>query len=347
MNPLLTLESSLEQEEIACNLCGTDHAQPFMVATERRFGLDGRFEYVRCRECGLVYMNPRPATNVVATWYPDMLYYAHQPVNRARDLYGQLRLIAKQVFLAAKKNYPLPHNKLLRSFIRAVKLVPYQPTRFTRLPSYISGGKILDVGCGNGNYLYSLRELGWEVVGVEPDVKAAHFARIQLGLDVRPVTLEEAGLPGDSVDIAFMLHVLEHVPNPLRTLQEVYRVLKPGGYLVIETPNIESWSARLFRNWWFHLDAPRHLYLFTPQTLSALLHSVGFCQVDVAHLAITSGITGSLQYLWNTFTSNPHGNRIRCSRVLAWLCQPVAWFGAKFGASDVIRATAWKMRAVR
>ena len=347
LKPSLPVDSSPDREKLICNLCGADDAEPFIVATERRFQLGGQFQYVQCQRCGLIYMNPRPAVSALAAWYPDMGYYAHQPVNRARGPYGQLRLAAKRVFLAAHKNYPLPRNRLLRFLTRVIKLIPYQPVRLTRLPSYTPGGKALDVGCGNGNYLYSLRELGWQVIGVEPDVKAARFARTELGLDVRPVTLEKAGLDSESVDVAFMLHVLEHVPNPLRTLQEIRRVLKPGGYLVIETPNVASWTARLFSSWWFHLDAPRHLYLFTPQTLSALLRSAGFCQVDVAYLAITSGITGSLQYLWNALTGNPHGNRIRHSRALACLCQPMVWLGTKLGSSDIIRAIAQKQERLQ
>jgi len=248
----------------------------------------------------------------------------------------------KQAMLTVHKGYPVLPGRLARVITQFARFLPYQPARFARLPSYVAGGRVLDVGCGNGNHLYSLRELGWQVVGVEPDAEAARYARMELGLDVRPTTLEEAGLATESVDVALMLHVLEHVPDPLRTLHEVHRILKPGGYLMVETPDVAGWPARLFRSWWFHLDAPRHLYLFTSHTLSALLHAAGFRRIELAHVVVTSGVTGSLQYLWNARTGDPRGNRIRHSRVLAGLCRPVVWVAARRHASDIVRAMAWK-----
>lgn len=325
-----------------CNLCGIDDAASFLSATERWFGYGGQFQYVRCLKCGLIYLHPRPAEEVLAAHYPNVRYYTHRRMDRARGRLGRWRLLIKRGLLAAHKGYPLPKEGLARLIARAVSLSPYRPARFGRLPAYVAGGRVLDVGCGNGNHLYSLRELGWETVGVEPDVGAARYARTELGLDVRVTTLEEAGLAAESVDVGLMLHVLEHVPNPLRTLQEAYRILKPDGYLIIETPNVASWAARLFRDWWFHLDAPRHLYLFTPDTLPALLHAAGFSRFELEHVAVATGITGSLQYLWNAYTDGPGGKRIRHSRFLRELLYPVTWLMAMLDAGDVIRVVAWK-----
>jgi len=128
-------------------------------------------------------------------------------------------------------------------------------------------GKLLDVGCGDGRFLAKMRDLGWEVTGVEPDGLAVEVARERFGLDVHRGTLEDIRFPERTFDVVTMNHVIEHVPDPVGTLEECLRVLKPGGRLVVTTPNVESLGHRLFGKRWFHLDPPRHLYLFSARSL--------------------------------------------------------------------------------
>lgn len=120
-----------------------------------------------------------------------------------------------------------------------------------------------------------MRELGWEVIGVEPDGQAVKVAQERFGLSVHEGTLEEVGFPDDNFDAITMNHVIEHVWDPIDTLRECRRVLKPGGKLVVITPNIESLGHRLFREAYLHLDPPRHLYLFSPRTLRICAEQAG------------------------------------------------------------------------
>jgi 2-polyprenyl-3-methyl-5-hydroxy-6-metoxy-1,4-benzoquinol methylase len=241
-----------------------------------------------------------------------------------------------------RKGYPAPmgyQGKAWRRFGKILRLM--LNGRFEGLPVYVAGGKILDVGCGNGNYLYSLRELGWETYGVEMDEQVCHYVREVLGLTVFQGTLEEAHLPNNLFDVVTMRHVLEHLPDPSRSLAEVYRLLRAGGSVLIETPNIESVQARFFRARWFHLDIPRHLYHFTPATLPALLQKTGFSEIRLSFLPSMTGITGSLQYRWNE-RAGTRGTGIHHCRVLAWSLWPVGLLAARLGYGECMRVMAVK-----
>jgi SAM-dependent methyltransferase len=136
-------------------------------------------------------------------------------------------------------------------------------------------GRLLDVGCGNGQFLVKMRKLGWEVTGIEPDRQAVKIAREQFDLNIHKGTLEEGKFPGDIFDAVTIVHVIEHVWDPTSTLQECHRILKPSSRLVIITPNIESLGHRLFRKAWRGLEVPRHLYLFSPRTLRVCAERAG------------------------------------------------------------------------
>jgi SAM-dependent methyltransferase len=137
------------------------------------------------------------------------------------------------------------------------------------------GGRLLDVGCGNGSFLDQMRQLGWDVTGVEPDGAAVTVAREKLGLRVFEGSLEEAGLPGGHYDAITMNHVIEHLPDPIVTLKECHRVLRPGGKLIVATPNINSMGSQVFGEHWRGLEVPRHLHLFCPQSLRMAAERAG------------------------------------------------------------------------
>jgi SAM-dependent methyltransferase len=137
-------------------------------------------------------------------------------------------------------------------------------------------GRLLDLGCGSGKFLRDMRELGWDVAGVDPDPKVASYLRHQYGLDVHQGSLEDAHIAEASFDVVTMNNVIEHLPDPIRTLQAVRRVLRPGGKLVVLTPNIDSMASRAFLSSWVHWDPPRHLFLFSNKTLPMAVQRAGF-----------------------------------------------------------------------
>jgi SAM-dependent methyltransferase len=143
----------------------------------------------------------------------------------------------------------------------------------------------LDVGANDGFFLHLARQSGWDVQGVEIAESAAAYAREVFDLDVFVGQLTEANFPDQAFDVVTFWHVLEHVHDPLGHLQETYRILKPGGLLIVEVPNISSWQARLFGARWRALDTPRHLYHFSPDSLKAMLQKAGFMCFRVGYWA--------------------------------------------------------------
>jgi SAM-dependent methyltransferase len=134
------------------------------------------------------------------------------------------------------------------------------------LPSSLRG-QLLDVGCGGGHFLARMRNLGWQVRGVEPDVEAVRLARGHFDLNVFHGTLADARFPANEFDAVTMNHVIEHALDPVDLLRECRRVLKPGGRLVVVTPNARSLGRHRFGRAWRGWEPPRHLFLFTPKTL--------------------------------------------------------------------------------
>lgn len=135
-------------------------------------------------------------------------------------------------------------------------------------------GRVLDIGCGNGNFLEHARRVGWQTVGLEVDPISSEIAR-RRGFEVISRLLEDATFPAESFDVVTMSHVIEHLPDPRRTLEECRRILKPGGWLVMATPNTGSLGHARFGRDWLGLDAPRHLIIFNPRAMTSLVERCG------------------------------------------------------------------------
>jgi len=138
-----------------------------------------------------------------------------------------------------------------------------------------AGGKLLDVGCGNGGLMDWMQHLGWEVQGIEVDPVAAQRA-IDRGLRVHQGKVEDVVFPPGSFDAITMTHVAEHFFDPRKVFRILERALKPGGVFVSVSPNPSGMSRRLFGNKWYALDPPRHLFLPTASAYRLMLESLGF-----------------------------------------------------------------------
>jgi SAM-dependent methyltransferase len=230
-----------DRESVRCNSCHADNFDILLSdGRDRRHRLPGEFRLVKCRECGLVYLNPRPTADALRGYYPpDYAPYVQ------RGLFGKLTRWLRQREVAG----------LERS-----------------LPA---GAEVLEVGCAAGDLLVPLREAGFRVTGVELSDDAATTARTRHHLEVHTGTLTTAPLAGRSFDAVIMRNVIEHVPDPKGDLVKAASLLRPEGLLMLRTDNVASSDARLFGSLWYGFDFPRHLTLFSPTTLSALVRSAG------------------------------------------------------------------------
>src|SRR3989344_2218742 len=139
---------------------------------------------------------------------------------------------------------------------------------------------VLDVGCGSGDLLVNIakKHPDWALYGLDFDARAVHIAR-SFGFNIFHGSLPHARYENNFFDEIHMNHVLEHTPNPRETVEEAARILKDTGELIIITPNFRSLSRIIFRNYWYHIDTPRHLFLFTPKTLRAVLKRAGLKKI--------------------------------------------------------------------
>lgn len=142
-------------------------------------------------------------------------------------------------------------------------------------------GHLLDIGCGSGTLLKGMHQLGWQAEGVDFDAAAVQNARTK-GLSVYHGSLAEQKFPASTFDAVTMSHLIEHVSDPVELLRECYRLLKPGGYLVIVTPNANGWGHRLYGADWRGLEPPRHIQIFAPGPLKSVLREAGFQNVHMS-----------------------------------------------------------------
>ena len=267
------INTEVKTERVPCNLCGSDSSDDILLGRDMLHGLPGEWSVVRCRECGLVYTNPRPTLETLASVYPsDYGPYQAQQHKRHR-----LRRRLQQWAMRQHWNYP-PHDKggwLSRLLSWPVLILTKGQRRNFDLFPWQGQGKLLDYGCGSGGYLDRMKQWGWNVVGMDMSDQAVAACREQ-GFDVYRGIAPDQEFEPESFDVVTLWHVLEHVPSPTRTLCQVNTVLKPHGKLVVALPNIDSLLARWLGIYWYPLELPRHLTHFSKTTITKMMEKAGF-----------------------------------------------------------------------
>jgi 2-polyprenyl-3-methyl-5-hydroxy-6-metoxy-1,4-benzoquinol methylase len=278
------------RESRYCFLCGCEGTLLYSGMRDRLFGASGIWTLVQCPGCQLVWLNPQPTPNNIEKLYSQ--YFTHQTFNAKKNALTGLRKSMKASILQSSYGYQIDgSNKVMGSVLSYIGPLREMAGRSVRWLEAHKKGCLLDIGCGNGLFLDQMRHFGWDVAGVEPDGKAVSVAREKFGLEVFQGSLEGARFADGRFDAITMSHVIEHVPDPIGLLKECRRVLKPGGRLVIVTPNIKSMGRRVFGDAWLHWDPPRHLFLFSPQALRACAEAA---RMNVSEMRTTASSAPSM-----------------------------------------------------
>jgi SAM-dependent methyltransferase len=159
-------------------------------------------------------------------------------------------------------------------------------------------GRVLEVGCGQGFMLAVLKDLGWDVYGIERNEQAARVAANLADTDIFINGFLE--VPDTArYELIILFQVLEHMEDPYTLLSECEKHLAPGGKIVISVPNFASWQAEIMGERWFHLDPPRHLFHFSPATLKCLLQRAGLVMKSISFVSWEHDPYGWLQSMFN------------------------------------------------
>lgn len=248
------------------------------------YGVTGRWDIDGCtnNECGAHFLAHDLTLDQLAGFYST--YSTHRPpILNARGIKGLYRGALKHI-LHRRLSYPERPSIMSAALGLALDAVPYfrqmAMSRVFWLP-YLPGGTVVEVGFGNGQAMALLREAGWTVRGSEFDEACVQSARA-MGIDAVRGEFTDHLFKAESTDAVVASHTIEHVPNPRRFFEEAWRVLRPGGRLVLRTPNIASADAARAGPDWRGLEVPRHLSIHTPSSLLLLAVQTGFGEASVS-----------------------------------------------------------------
>lgn len=268
-----------------CYICSSPGRILYQGLADRLFNAPGKWNIKQCLnpECGLLWLDPIPTEEDIGKVY--LSYYTHGDINNVSESF--LRRIVDFI----NKGYFAIRYKYLREQITVWQkilglLVYFDPGLKSEadfevmyLPSQ-TNGRLLDVGCGDGRFIIKMRDLGWQVEGVEIDPVAVEIAKSNK-LQVNLGELAEQKYPANSFDIIVLKSVIEHLCDPLDVLVECRRILKDSGSLMIITPNAKSRIHNIYKENWFCLDPPRHRNVFSPPALKFLVQKAGFKNVNI------------------------------------------------------------------
>jgi len=232
-------------ERDKCPICSTEQLEVFLTAVDYTVSHE-TFTIVKCVGCGFHFTNPVPSKDVIGKYYKSESYVSHSSSSKG---------IINKIYLQVRK-YTL--KKKLKLIQKEAK-----------------GKALLDVGAGTGHFLNVCQLNGFESLGLEPDDDARIFAKSNFSLELIP-SQELHNLPDKSRDVITMWHVLEHVYDLRNDLAKITSVLKDDGVLIVAVPNMNSYVAKHYKEFWAAYDLPIHLYHFTPNDIKNLFEQYNF-----------------------------------------------------------------------
>lgn len=241
-----------------CRICGNTNLMFLFSTPGRDVPVKERFYLLKCDNCGVIgaYSEYSTITVYNSLYFPE--YYGSYPT-------------------------------FLKNFIDIFNNF-FLTNRAQKVMKLISSGKVLDYGCGNGDFLRKLRGYGLEVHGVEPNV-SFNSPDVKKSLDELNSNIQ--------YDLITLWHVFEHLVNPISEVKRLRKILKDSGKLFLSLPNFDSWESKIGKRKWFHLDVPRHAYHYTPKSITNLLNQCGFSVIKINFSSIFYNTFGIFQTIFN------------------------------------------------
>ena len=236
-----------------CPWCGTPTDKTVLQLKDYFLSKED-FAIMECPQCGLRFTNPRPASEVIGKYYQSEAYYSHQQNKKG---------LVPRIY----------------EFVKSFNIKRKVSLAIGDLPQ----GRLLDIGCGVGDFLVHVKEQGWKVQGVEPSEDAKKIAESRLGFLPKSPS-DYSNFEEHSFDVITLWHVLEHIDDLHFQTSEIVRLLKPGGRLVLALPNYQSFDCHYYKEKWAAWDVPRHLNHFAPDMLRGMFVSLGFQVIDTQKL---------------------------------------------------------------
>jgi len=237
-----------------CPWCGSDKAQ-INLWLKDDFLTKEDFHICECLSCGLLYTMPRPPKDKIGDYYKSEEYYSHQENKKG---------FIPKIYEAVKK-VNLKHK---------IKIAT----------NGLEAGKLLDIGCGVGDFIHVAEAKGWNCQGVEPSEEAKEIARKRIKANIINSEAMET-IPDATFDVVTMWHVLEHVDDLRWQVEQLQRLIKPNGRIVIAVPNYNSYDGQYYKEHWAAYDVPRHLNHFNKKTIVKIFKTKGLELVKTDKLA--------------------------------------------------------------
>jgi 2-polyprenyl-3-methyl-5-hydroxy-6-metoxy-1,4-benzoquinol methylase len=284
---------------MTCPVCLNANTRPALAGNDWLFESTSKsFTLDSCPSCRCLFLNPMPAEDEIAGFYPSQYWWSSTKSKTNRAL-TKLESIYRRL--------------VLRDHVAFI----------TRAAQHQRGLHILDVGCGSGTLLGLLKQRGFQTLGIDFSAEAAKLADTENGVQVLVGSLNEAQFPAQSFDIVTLFHVLEHVTNPRTVLAEAGRILKPGGSIVLQVPNIDSWQFTALGSKWYGLDIPRHVIDYSKDAMVRLLHDCGFVPERISHFNLRDNAPALVSSIFPSL--DPVSRAVRNRRQGVRETMPAAW----------------------
>lgn len=273
-----------------CKICGNRNTERLNRSESKRYAPGEYFHLYRCNHCSGAYIYPTLGFAELQNYYPPD-YRPHDPKQTKTGFMRKIFMNPLRQFV-----YGCIPNRGAGKINAVRKLLSWIFDRlsYRSLPWPKSEGTLLDVGCGSGAYLATVRNLGWTVSGVESNPTAARYANRRLGVAVEAGDFEKTAFAEKHFDAITMWHSLEHFSDPGTIVKKARRLLKDNGVLMIGLPNFASLDRKLFKESWNGLEIPLHTCHFTPQSIQYLLRDSGFKHIKITHTARPTDMMKSL-----------------------------------------------------